>query len=90
MKINKGEIAYYIYNINNKVQWAVMRAHRDYEGSHGIGASWEVLDSEIDGGLPDRVISANQLDGIGVYGSDHFVTKDKREAIRFLMQGNNV
>jgi len=87
IEVKKEDIYYYIYNTKGEFEWAKLRSNRDQESHHGLSISFEVLDSSEN---HSGQISANQLNGVGVWGFSPFISKDKHVNIKRIFEGNNV
>ena len=91
VEVKKGEIYYYIFKILKlaPIKWAILEVRRDYEGEHGLGAGFNVLESNDDF-INGTVVSANQLDGVSVWGFNKFISKDNHVNIKRIFKGSEI
>lgn len=92
MKIQKNDIYHYFINLNGEYLYMKIKSIRDYEGEHGIGSSWKVIDQATNSEYFRREYpvgeeySANQFQGVGLDGLINYIYDSKKEVLKGILE----
>ena len=96
MKVNKGEIYYYVFNLpeldDKNTAYAILKSNDDYNGSEGLMTTWTILDlssnlNRIENIGLNKRISGNQLPGVAINGAKNYIFKNKKTVLTKVFGG---